>query len=76
MDVHADRLGATACGDQHGRVLRQALQALQGTQTAQLRGYDQPARAILVAQHHDAATAQFRQGALDGGQGGGCSRKN
>ena len=43
-DLHADRLGAAAGGDQDRRVLGQALQALQGAQAAGFGGDHQAAR--------------------------------
>ncbi len=66
-DLHADRLGAAARGDQHRRVLGQALQALQGERAAGFGGDHQAGGAVLVAQDDDAAAAQFGQGALNGG---------
>ena len=65
-DLHADRLGAAAGGDQDRRVLGQALQALQGARAAGFGGDHQAAVTVIVAQHDDAATAQFGHGALDG----------
>ncbi len=67
-DLHADRFGPAACGDQDRGVLGQAVQALQGARAAGFGGDHQAAGAVIVAQHDDAATAQFGQGALDGGQ--------
>ena len=66
-DLHADRLGAAARGDQHRGVLGQALQALQGERAAGFGGDHQAAGAVLVAQDDDAAAAQLGQGAFDGG---------
>ena len=67
-DLHADRLGAAAGGDQHRRVLGQGLQALQGARAAGLCGDHKATAAVIVAQHHDAAAAQLGQSALDGGE--------
>ena len=75
-DLHADRLGPPAGGDQDGGLLGQALQALQGAGAAGFGGDHQPAAAVLVAQHDDAAAPQLRQGALDGGQGRGSTGMN
>ena len=66
-DVHADRFGAAPRRHQHGGVLGQTLQALQGARAAGFGGNDQPTTAILAAQHDDAAAAQLGHGALDGG---------
>ena len=67
-DLHADRLGPAARGDQDRRVLGQALQALQGARAAGFGGDHQAAGTVIVAQHDDAAAAQLGHGALDGGQ--------
>ncbi len=75
-DLHADRLGTAARGDQNRRLLGQALQALQGARAAGFGGDHQAARAVLVAQHHDAAAAQLGQGAFDGSQGRGGAGMN
>ena len=66
-DLHADRLGAAACGDQDRRVLGQALQALQGQRAAGFGGNHQAGGTVIVTQHNDAAAAQLGQGAFDGG---------
>src|SRR4030088_763848 len=73
-DFHADRLGAAARGDQHGRILGQALQALQGERAAGFGGDHQAAGAALVAQDDDAAAAQLGQGAFNGGECSGGAR--
>ena len=75
-DLHADGLGPAARGDQHGGLLGQALQALQGARAAGFGRDHQPAGAVVVAQHDDAAAPQLGQGALDGGQGGGSTGMN
>ena len=69
-DLHADRFGATAGGHDDGRLLGQSLQALQRVGAARFGGDRQSAIAVGVAQQHDAAAAQLRQGPLHGGQGG------
>ena len=66
-DLHADRLGAAAGGDQHRGLLGQPLQALQGPRAAGFGGDHQAAGAVIAAQHDDAAPAQFGHGALDRG---------
>ena len=75
-DLHANGLGAAARGHQHGGLLGHPLQALQGARATGFGGDDQPAFTVIVAQHDDAAAAQLRQGALDGGQGGGSTGMN
>ena len=59
-----------------GACLGQALQALQGARAAGFGGDHQAAGAVIVAQHHDAAAAQLRQGALDSRQGRGGTGMN
>ena len=59
-----------------GACLGQALQALQGARAAGFGRDHQAAGAVIVAQHDDAAAAQLRQGALDGGQGRGGTGMN
>jgi len=69
-DFHADGERPPARRDQHLSALGQPLQALQRPRSAGFGGRHQTARAVLIAQHDDAAAAQFSHGAFDGGQGG------
>jgi hypothetical protein len=75
-NFHADRLGAAARGDQHGCCLGETLEALERAGAAGFGGNRQPAIAVVVAYQDDAAPAQLRHGAFDGGERGGRTRMN
>ena len=71
-----DRFGTAPGRDQYRRVLGQPEQALQGARAAGFGGYDQTALAVIVAQHDNAAAAQFGHGALDRSQCSGGAGMN